>query len=188
MVVMLKDVSVYNLLPPNAQRDVNLRSTALALDSHLSALYSRIGTISYYRRIMQGDLNDAEADELAWQFKLPYYDPSLPLTQKIQLLQTATETNRSKGTPSAIENLISILFGDGEVQEWFEYGGEPGYYRVVTSNSEVTAERAEEFARAIKAVTRLSAWLESVVLMKQEEQLLYYGAATQRGRKVELRG
>ncbi|MEN1985248.1 phage tail protein I [Paenibacillus hubeiensis] len=188
MVKMLKDVSVFDLLPNNAQGDKNIRSAAMALDGDLAALYGRISSISYYRRIMQGDLTDAEADELAWQFNLPYYDPTLPLTQKIQLLQAATETNRSKGTPAAIERLISILFGDGEVQEWNQYGGEPGYYRVVTSNEDVTAERAEEFARAIKSVTRLSAWLESVTLIKQEEQVLYYGAATQRGRKAKMRG
>ncbi|MNW36142.1 Phage tail protein [compost metagenome] len=185
--VMLKDISVTDLLPPNAQGDVNLRSTALALDSHLSALYKRVGSIGYYIKIMRGDLTDVEADELAWQFHLNFYDPDLPIEQKRELLKNAFRFNRRKGTPAAVEELIAILFGTGQVEEWFEYGGEPGYFRVRTTDQSATNERAQEFIRAVDSVRRLSAHLESVILEETiQANDIYFGGTLHIGEFITI--
>ncbi|WP_223868914.1 phage tail protein [Paenibacillus sp. UASWS1643] len=185
---MLKDTSLYDLLPPNVQGDRNIVAAARSLDGQLADLYERIDKINFFRRLQNGNITDAEADERAWQYKLAYYDDALPIEVKIELLKTAFETNQSKGTPAAIENLVKILFGDGYVQEWFEYGGEPGYYQVITNNSDVTEERAQEFVRAIRSVTRLSAWLERVSLSQTERLDLYIGTGIHTGKRVVMRG
>lgn len=186
--IMLKDASVYDLLPENAKGDLNISAAAKSLDGYMSELYERIDKINFYRRLQNGDITDQEADERAWQYKLAYYDDSLPLETKIELLKAANETNKSKGTPASIENLIKILFGDGYVQEWFEYGGQPGYYQVVTNNPDVTEERAQEFVRAIRSVTRFSAWLERVSLSQTERLDLYIGTGVHTGKRVVMRG
>ncbi len=41
-----------------------------------------------------------------------------------------------RGTPYAVEQVIQTYFGDGEVSEWFEYGGQPGMFKVVTTNNQ----------------------------------------------------
>ncbi|UPK45903.1 phage tail protein [Paenibacillus pabuli] len=188
MTIMLKDASLYDLLPPNAQGDDNIVAAVRSLDNQMLELYERIETIAFYRRLYNGQVTHEEADERAWQYKLAYYDDSLTIEQKIGLLKSAVETNKSKGTPAAVEGLITILFGDGYVQEWFEYGGAPGYYQVITNNPDVTEERAQEFVRAINSVTRLSAWLERVTLSKTDQVNLYIGVAQHSGKRQVTRG
>jgi len=185
--IKLSDVSLYDLLPDNAKGDPNIANACRSLDNQLHDLYKRAEKISFFRRLHYGEITDEEADARAEDYKLAYYDPSLPLEQKIELLRSAVETNRSKGTPAAIEGLITILFGEGYVQEWFEYGGEPGYYQVITNNPDVTEDRAQEFLRAIESVTRLSAWLERVALSQTETVTdLYRGSGTHVGERITV--
>lgn len=175
--INIDQISVYDLLPPNAQSDPTVAAAARTLDNHLKELTQDIMGLSFYRRLLEGKITNGEADERAWQDHLDFYDTSLPLEQKIQLLLTAKETHRIKGTPAAIEDLITILFGEGKVEEWFEYGGEPGHFQVITNNPEVTQEKAQEFYRAVESVKRLSAHLERVILSQSENLRLYHGAA-----------
>ena len=183
----ISEISLYDLLPDNAKGDKNISAACRSLDKQLKDLYNRADKISFYRRLHYGQITDEEADARAWQYKLAYYDTNLPLLQKIDLLKTAVETNRSKGTPAAIETLITILFGDGYVQEWFEYDGEPGHYQVITNNPDVTERRAQEFVRAIEAVTRLSSRLDRVVLSQTASVTdLYIGTATHVGERIKI--
>lgn len=183
----LADISLYDLLPDNAKGDKNISAACRSLDNQLKDLYKRADKISFYRRLHYGQITDEEADARAWQYKLAYYDSNLPLIQKIELLRSAVETNRSKGTPAAIEGLITILFGEGYVQEWFEYDGEPGHYQVITSNPAVTEGRAQEFVRAIESVTRLSSRLDRVVLSETVNMTdLYIGTGTHIGERIKI--
>lgn len=183
----IAQISIYDLLPPNAQADPTVSAAARALDGHMRELTQKVKDLSFYRRLIEGRITDAEADERAWQDHVDFWDTSLPLEQKIQLLLNAKEFHQIKGTPAAIEDLITILFGEGKVEEWFEYGGEPGYYQVITNNPEVTQERAQEFYRAVESVTRLSAHLERVVLSQSEPMNLYFAGVLRMGEKMTIR-
>ncbi|PCK69941.1 hypothetical protein PL1_2883 [Paenibacillus larvae subsp. larvae B-3650] len=133
------------------------------------------------------ELTDSEANELAYQFHVDFYDPSLPIEKKRELVKKSIPFHRRKGTPSAVEELISIIFGEGRVEEWFEYGGKPFHFRVLTNNPEVTQDKAIEFYRAVESVKRLSAHLERVILYQAEEMSLYMGCALHVGEKMTVR-
>lgn len=171
----LKSLSMLEMLPDNLKRDPNIQAAAQALDAQLQGLSEQIMNLPRFSRLDK--LTDDEADELAWQFHVDFYDAGLPIEQKRQLVKNAFLFHRRKGTPAAIEELITILFGEGKVEEWWEYGGEPGMFQVTTNNPAVTQERAQEFFRAIESVNRLSAHLERVILSQSEALDLYVGVA-----------
>lgn len=170
----IQSAGLMNLLPPNLRRDSKLAAAAKSLESDMHQIATAISKLSLYDRL--DSLNDAEADELAWDFHVDFYDTDLPLEQKRELVKNSIRLHRIKGTPAAIEDLVTILFGEGKVEEWYEYGGEPGYFRVMTNNPEVTLDRAQEFYRAVESVKRLSAHLEEVILSQAEELQLYFGS------------
>lgn len=180
----LKSISMLNMLPDNLKRDPNITAAARALDDQLRSLSDQIIKLPRFSRM--DDLNDDEADELAWQFHVDFYDPSLPIEQKRQLVKNAFRFHRRKGTPAAVEDLVSILFGEGKVEEWFEYGGVPGRFQVITNNPAVTQERAQEFYRAVESVNRLSAKLERVILSQTEEIRNYTGFAIHIGEFITI--
>ena len=173
--IKIDEISLFDLLPPNFKTDPVMSAAARSLDKQMKELTGEIEALSFIRRLHAGKITDAEADEKAWEYHVDFYDTSLPLEQKIQLLLNAKEFHKRKGTPAAIEDLITILFGEGKVEEWFEYGGEPGYFKVITNNPEVTLDRAQEFYRAVESVKRLSAHLEEVILSQTESLRLYFG-------------
>lgn len=181
----LTRLSMLDMLPDNLKRDSSVRAAAQALDSQLQNLSEQIMKLPRFSRL--DELDDEEADELAWQFHVDFYDPGLPIEQKRELVKNAIRFHRRKGTPAAVEELIAILFGTGAVEEWFEYGGEPGYFRVRTSDQTATSERAQEFIRAVDSVKRLSAWLETVILEETiQANDLFFGGTLHIGETITI--
>lgn len=164
------DVSIVDLLPQSVKDDPTMQAFALTLDEQLRKPKQDIYKLRRLTRL--DDLDSDEVNDMAYQLHVDFYDPTLPLETRIELVKNSINFHRIKGTPAAVEQLVDILFGDGVVEEWFEYGGDPGHYRVKTSNPQATRERIEEFYRAIDSVTRFSAHLDSVVLEQTEEMAL----------------
>lgn len=182
--IKLSEISLYDLLPPNLQDDPAMAAAAKSLDTVLRNISELIKNLDTFGR--SEEWTDEETDAFAWEFRPPYYDPDLPLEQRRQLVWKAIPFHRRKGTPSAVEELITILFGQGAVQEWWEYGGDPYHFRVVTNNADVTTTRAQEFFRAVDAVKRLSAVLDSVTITQAETLSLYYGGYIHIGERITI--
>lgn len=181
----IQNVHLLDLLPPNLRSDPALSAAAQSIQEELRQTTEAISKLSIFDRL--NTLNDVEADEMAWQLHVDFYDASLPIDQKRELVKNAIRFHRRKGTPAAVEELIAILFGTGTVEEWFEYGGEPGFFRVRTSDPSATNERAQEFVQAIDSVKRLSAWLEVVILEETiEARDMYFGGLLHIGEFITI--
>ncbi|EFH3411856.1 phage tail protein I [Escherichia coli] len=50
--------------------------------------------------------------------------------QKRDLIKQAIELHRYRGTPWAVRQVLKILALDGDISEWFEYGGKPYFFRM----------------------------------------------------------
>ncbi|MEK4046585.1 phage tail protein I [Paenibacillus sp. FSL H8-0048] len=182
--INIQTLSLKDLLPPSIRKDPAMAAAAAALDFQLLETSAMIAGLNIFSR--SAEWTDAETDELAWQFKPPYYDPALPVEQKRLLIQNAIPFHRHKGTAGAVEDLIAILFGQGAVEEWWQYGGDPYHFRVVTNNADVTAARAQEFIAAVDAVKRLSAVLDSVTISQAERLPLYMGGFLHFGEHIQI--
>lgn len=107
---------------------------------------------------------DIVLDILAKELRLPYYDPAFDITVKRELVKGALQYWATAGTVGSLTNILTNIFGDAEIEEWFEYGGEPGYFRILTTNPNVSGETLEQFRKTAQNVKRLSAWLEEVLV------------------------
>ncbi|KAF6628767.1 phage tail protein I [Paenibacillus sp. EKM208P] len=172
--INIMDVSIVDLLPNSIRDDPNVKAFAKTLDEQLLKPKQDIYKLRRLTRI--DELSSDEANDMAYQLHVDFYDPALPLETRRELIKNSINFHRIKGTPAAVEQLIDILFGDGVVEEWFQYEGIPGHYRVKTSNPQATRDRVAEFYRAIDSVTRFSAHLDSVMLEQTEQMDLYFGA------------
>lgn len=181
----MKSVSLLDIIPSNIKDDPSVAAAALAIDAELKGITDEIQKLSIFSR--SDEWTEEETDELAWQFHVDFYNPSLPIEQKRELVKNSIAWHRRKGTPSAVEELITTLFGEGKVEEWWEYGGQPYYFQVVTNNPEVTQEKAKEFYRAIDSVKRLTARLEKVIIRQTEDMPLYYAGVLHMGEKMTVR-
>lgn len=126
--INLKSASLLDILPPSLSSDPAMTAAATALDAQLQETTVLISILDILGR--SAEWSDTEADELAWQYNTPYYDPDLFLEQRRRLVKNSIPLHRHKGTPGALENVLSIIFKNAQVVEWFEYGGAPGHFKV----------------------------------------------------------
>lgn len=78
------------------------------------------------------------------------------------------------GTPAAVEELVAIVFGEGEVSEWFEYGGEPYWFKIRT-NALLTEDMTTYFSEMIRRVKNTRSHIEAIEIHRTIEQTLYAG-------------
>lgn len=181
----ISDISLLDLIPPNLKSDPQVQAAATALDAELKAVTEAVKGIILYSRI--DELPEEIIDHLAWQFHVDYYNPNLPLDVKRTLVKNSLAWHRSKGTPATVEELITAVFDEGQVVEWWEYGGDPYMFKVVTFNAQVTNEIAQEFIRALNSIKNARSWLESVEITQTEEMPLFFGSVVHIGDNLELR-
>jgi phage tail P2-like protein len=180
----LQTIKLIDLIPANIRNDPQVAAAAEALDQQLQTVTHAIPGVAIMYNI--DNLPDPWVDELAWQWRAPFYDQALPLEQKRELVKKALAWHKRKGTPSAVEELIATVFGSGTVQEWFEYGGEPGYFKVQTSDPSATTDKAKEFLAAVNSVKNTRSWLESIEITTEATMNMYVGIAIHMGDYMKI--
>ena len=100
-------------------------------------------------------------DLLAVELDTQYYDTSLPIDSKRNLIKGTLVWYMSAGTPSAVEELVTAVFGEGEVKEWYEYGGDPYFFKIET-NAYLTPDINAQFAKMILRVKNARSHLEAI--------------------------
>lgn len=156
----LRDSSLVALLPESLKKDSFIKALAEAVEIQLKEAYAEAETLSLLTDVE--NISEELLDFLAFQRNVNFYDSSLPLETKRKLVQKGVYLHQIKGTPAAVEELISTLFGQGRVIEWFEYGGEPFYFKVRTNNFTVVGDQTEKFIKSLESVKNKRSRLEIV--------------------------
>ncbi|OPA76732.1 phage tail protein I [Paenibacillus selenitireducens] len=183
--ININEISLLDLIPPNLLQDPKVVAAAKAIDSEMQQITDEINKLPRYSRM--DELTTEEVDEMAWELHIDFYDPKLPLQQCRELVKNAIPWHRRKGTPSAVEELISTVFGGGKVEEWYEYGGKPYYFRVLTDDPEATAAKAQEFIRAIDTVKNLRSRLEKVIITQTTDLPTIFAGVLHMGEYMYVR-
>ena len=90
---------------------------------------------TYMRRsTVYSDLDgipESVLDLLAIELRTQYYDDTLPVETKRGLIKGTLLWYTKAGTFSAVTELLSVVFGEGDLEEWFYYDGDPYHFRAV---------------------------------------------------------
>lgn len=115
------------------------------------------------------EASEEALDALAVELQTPLYKNDYPLTVKRQIVKNSMLYYIRSGTRSAVEELLADIYQGAEVEEWFEYGGKPNYFRVAIDISRTTVPVAEMAPAELKSwlysVKRASSALESLSYM-----------------------
>ena len=171
----LSNVEFVKLLPQFMQDDDAVRGLAAGIDSIIPQVAASLENLSTWDCIDR--LSEKELDDLAWELNIPWYDTGASLSIKQEVIKKSDQVHAKLGTKWAVENVIQTYFGSGFISEWWEYGGEPGHFRVNSSNPSLNAERFNEFLRLLEKVKRASAKLDSVIISISGELPLYAAVA-----------
>lgn len=158
----LTSVKLLELLPPNLRKDPDMIAASAAADKEFQTLVGKIRNVMTF-----ADIDNASSDvvnHLARELRVTWYDPSAPLAVRRELVKNSIIVHMTLGTPYAVELVIKDYFGSGVVQEWFEYGGDPFHFKVVSENSDITRGQEQRFLQALAKVKNLRSVLDEVVI------------------------
>ena len=171
----LSDIEFVRLLPQFMQNDCSVRGLAAGIDSIVPQFAAEIEKLSTWDSIDK--LSEAELDELAWELNILWYDKGATIDVKRNLVRESDKVYKKLGTKWAVENVISTYFGDGYIEEWFQYGGDPGHFRIYSANPTLNESKFVEFLTLLNKVKRASAKLDGVFISLTGQMNLYAGTA-----------
>ncbi len=185
MGINLKDINFLSLMPQYMGKNKTIESFCSILEPRVRQLSDDIKLCLLLPAVdrLEGQI----LDELAWELQVHFWDCAAGTAQKRQLIKSYINIHMTRGTPAAVEKLIKTMFGDGCVQEWFDYGGQPYMFRVVINDASVTTEKMQQFIKALDSVKNIRSWLEKVIITLLWNMNLYYAGIVHTGEKITIR-
>ena len=127
--IEMESALLRDVMPQNLLADEGVRDAAAAIDTELKKVSELFAGCLLIARI--DELPSEIIDILARQWHVDFYDDTFPVETKRNLVKSSIAWHRHKGTPWAVEDVVSKAFGrPAKVTEWFDYGGEPYHFKV----------------------------------------------------------
>lgn len=149
-------------LPKVLADDKNLLALATAIAEALVEHLKDIPLEEIYTRI--DELPEAVLDVLAYDWKIDWYDFDYPIEAKRNLVKTNYYIHRHLGTVGAVKEAIRAIYPDSDVEEWFDYGGDPYKFRVaLNSGAPIIPVSNTDILKAVYTYKSLRSHLEAIV-------------------------
>lgn len=169
----LSDLEFVKLLPQFMRDDAAVKGLAAGVEQIVKDLSGSVAVLSTWDHIDQ--LSEDELDELAWELNIQWYEATANIEVKRDLIKNSDKVFQRLGTKWAVENIIKSYFGEGHIEEWFEYDGEPGHFRVLSTNPALNNERLAEFINLLNKVKRASAKLDGIIITLGGQMIMAAG-------------
>lgn len=168
---MAERVVFYDFLPSSLRDDPVIKAAAEAVDKEMAKTESYIKNVIIIPRIEEQP--EEVLDALAIHFHVDFYEPvTLTLEQKRIMVKNSLDWHTRKGTPSAVEEVVSAVFSGAVTEEWFEYGGLPYYFKVTAdmdTEQLVDDDTLVLLTQAITVMKNTRSWLELIYLLRQRD-------------------
>ena len=172
----LQSVSLIDILPPNLLADKQIYAAARALDDELQKITAATRNALLLPRL--DELLEEVIDLLAWQWHVDFYEPSMSIETKRQLVRESIAWHRIKGTKAAVEKMAQTVFKGGVVTEWFEYGGEPYHFRIdLLTAPNITQDDTARLLAVVNAAKNVRSWLDELRFRRETHNTTYLAAA-----------
>jgi len=171
----LKDVDLTKMLPSFMKND----KFDVLLAEGLSNVFKKMGD-GCEKVVIIGQidrLNEDELDQLAEDMNIFWYSVNADIEIKRQLIKDANLVFSTLGTVWAVEMVINQYLPNTELQEWFDYDGDPHYFRLTTNDTSILSSDIASFLDILEKVKRKSQWLEDIILQLRARGQLYPGFA-----------
>lgn len=157
----LNNVELIKLLPAWLRNDGAAKGLTAGSDAVIKALDEESRLLSRWNRI--DELDEATLDKMAWELNILWYDGTSPIEVKRDLIKNSDKVYAKLGTKFAVRSVAESFFKEVDVQEWFEYGGQPYQFRIIVYSG-LDAEQLTYLMERISYVKNSRSHLESILV------------------------
>lgn len=154
--------NILNQLPSVLADDKRMAALAAAIAKALMVHLGELPLAEIYTRI--DDLPEDLLNILAHDFKIDWYDYDYPIAAKRNWIKAGFYVHRHLGTTGAMQEAIRAIYPNSEVEEWFDYGGNPYYFKVVIdlTNAFLSPEGHERVINRINTYKNLRSHVDEI--------------------------
>lgn len=168
--IKLRDAGLISVLPPSIKEDSDVQAVSYAFQMGMQKMLDLANLSSVLANI--DELPEKILDLLAIEMRSQYYDESMDIEIKRNIIKNSLAWYAKGGTVSAVDEMIQTVFGEGEVVEWFDFNGEPGTFYIET-NAELSPDTISQFNEIIDNVKNMKSQLIDVRVNRKIPQQLY---------------
>lgn len=162
-----EDLDLSSLLPKEFSQDPSAHALIESMGEVLQYIHKKVSTIDPLVPEMGKRL-----DFTAGERRVDFYDEGVSDERKRELIRRSDDIHRKKGTPFAVETVLSTILEKSEVLEWFQYGGQPFRFKITIATPIPDEKGLPNVFRLINRHKRKTAVLESL-LFRQTEGIYY---------------
>ena len=173
--IKISEGELLDLLPSQLKNDTDMICFSYALKCAVDRL------MVYEKQTMTDNFIDSLPekilDVLAVELRSPYYLQSMDIEVKRSIIKNTLIWHTKAGTPSAVSEMITAIFGEGYLVEWFDFteGDQtPGYFDIVT-NARMTEDIVNSFMQIIKRVKNERSHIRRILINRKVEHPEWVG-------------
>lgn len=161
---------VLKLLPSSLHSDPVVVAMYEAAALQLHEVYEEAHALADLVNV--DNLPESMLDLIAYEKHVDFYDNELSVFQKRELIKSSISWHRKKGTRWAVERVVSIVYPNANVQEWFEYDGEKYRFKVEVDEPFIVGKDMKRLRAMIEATKNKRSWLEYIAIkLPQSKQI-----------------
>ncbi len=125
---------------------------------------------------------------LAWSLSVDNWDSNWPDSVKRQVITSAAYVHRFKGTVAGMKAVLAAFDLGIQISEWFEYGGDPYFFRIdveLTSRAHSDAE-INNIIQAIETTKNARSHLERLRVFLTSTATPMVGVSTVSGLDISI--
>ena len=162
-------------LPYALRNDETIYRYGSAFGEALRDVNGDIESVLIWARI--DELDESILDVLASALHVDWWNQATSVDAKRATLKAARQVHMKLGTPSAIvQALESLTDCSAEINEWFDYQGDPGWFRITVTFDEAnpdyfSSDQESAWSEVLTVVARtkrLSQWLDGITVEMPE--------------------
>lgn len=188
MIKSLKDARIVDGLPRILAKQPWVR----ALSEAMGVVHEMTMAFADHSQIYTDIDHVAEdvLDTLAVSWKIDWYDTGYNIEQKRRIIKTAIIVRRTMGTAAAVKSQLETIYQGSIVEEWFEYDGQPGTFRIrvnvlkQTEKDKFETMSLAQIEQKILTAKRTSAQLTNVEYTDDNGRAIAYGAVAWAGSNI----
>jgi phage tail P2-like protein len=172
-----------DIVPSSIRGDPQVQSACEVIDDEIEAIYGGFLPETATPSILFWPFVDEQIqpmlDIIAWEMHVDVWagwDGALTDEQKKVLINKSIDWHQHLGTKYAVEQMLKTVFRTGYVSEWYEYGGNPYFFRVTIEEPLVDQDRLDRCIAGIMAVKNVRSWMEEIVTPSDTSRAFMYVA------------
>jgi len=173
----LSELDFTELLPDHLKKYDNIVSMVTIFGDEIKEkILPKVQNVFLYSDFE--DMEDELLDELATAWHVDFYDEDMTTTEKAAMVENAYKAHSQKGTRGALQDALDSVFDDIQILEWFEYGGNAFYFKLVVEDAVPSADEIERIYAMVDCYKSKRSYMDGFTVSTSDSMTQQYSSGS----------